>query len=239
MANYGPDDVGFVLVGAYNLLADSAAIQLKIEQLTDESTSLGDSWTEHSLLGLFRADLSQNGYFNDAAAASNAALVGLGAARVFSVGVEGNTIGKQMIGLEGAVQLDYERIASLSALHRARSMLRVTGQVDHGLILHALTAETANMDTEGANSQDNGASSAAGGVGYLHVTAYSGFTNIIAKVRHSTDDVTYADLITFATVTATTSERKTVSGTVNRHTAMNLTVSGAGSATFMVGFKRG
>lgn len=78
-----------------------------------------------------------------------------------------------------------------------------------------------------------------GGVGYLEVSDYSGFTNVVVKIRSSADDTTYADLITFTTVTAApTAERLTVAGTVDRYLCVTGTVTGAGSITPFVGFAR-
>ncbi len=239
MGVYGPDDCAFILWGGYNLLGDSVEVRDKIEALTDRTMTLGDTWDEHTALGLYRAEVSQSGFFNDASDGSNAAIVGNeGVSRVFSYGVGGNTVGKKFIGYAGALAADYERIASLDKLHRAAASYKGNGQVDQGLILHALGARTIDGNSEGADSIDNGASSAGGGVAYLHVVAYSGFTNVVFKVRHSTDDSTYADLITFSTVTAIGAERATTAVTVNRHLAVDWNVTGSGSVTFMVGFKR-
>lgn len=107
--------------------------------------------------------------------------------------------------------------------------------VDLGRSLHDVTAETA---TANGTAVDNAASSASGGVGVLHVTAYSTFTNVVFKIQHSSDNVTYADLITFTTVTGITSERSTVTGTVNRYVRAVWTVTGSGSVTFAAVFAR-
>lgn len=82
------------------------------------------------------------------------------------------------------------------------------------------------------------ASTVAGGAGYLQVTAYSGFTNVVVRIRHSPDDITYADLITFATVTGITSQRVVVAGTVDRYLCSTGTVTGSGSITPFSGFSR-
>lgn len=83
------------------------------------------------------------------------------------------------------------------------------------------------------------ASTVNGGVGYQAVSAFSGFTGVVGKIRHSADDITYADLITFTNVTtAPTAERLTVAGTVNRYLSVSGTVTGTGSITPFVGFTR-
>jgi hypothetical protein len=83
------------------------------------------------------------------------------------------------------------------------------------------------------------ASTINGGAAYLAVSDYSGFTNVVVKVRSSADDTTYADLITFSTVTAAPfAERQTVAGTVDRYLCVTGTVTGSGSITPFVGFAR-
>lgn len=81
--------------------------------------------------------------------------------------------------------------------------------------------------------------SAGGGVGYLAVSACSGFSNFVGKIQHSTDDTTYVDLISFTdNVTAPFTERKTVAGTVNRYLCFDGNVTGSGSITLCCGFAR-
>lgn len=78
-----------------------------------------------------------------------------------------------------------------------------------------------------------------GGVGYLEVSDFSGFTGVVVKIRSSADDITYADLITFTNVTAApAAERVTVAGTVDRYLCVTGTVTGVGSITPFVGFAR-
>ncbi len=78
-----------------------------------------------------------------------------------------------------------------------------------------------------------------GGAGYLQVTTVTTFTNFIGKIRDSPDDITYADLITFTdNVSAPFAERVTVTGTVDRYTAFDGDITGAGSITAFCGFSR-
>jgi hypothetical protein len=107
--------------------------------------------------------------------------------------------------------------------------------VDWGVMLHALTAETSDDD---GDTVDSLASSSNGGVGALHVTAYSGLTNIIVKIQDSPDDSAWSDLITFTTATGVTFQRSTVTGTVDRYLRASWDVTGTGSATFAVAFAR-
>lgn len=212
----------------------------EIEAVTTESTSLGDAWVEHLPSGVRKASLSQDGFYDDATAGVNEAFTGANQTeQVFCVALNAEAIGNKFIGVKGVFGAKTTRVSTRADLHRMNIDYTVTGAVDEGIILLNQVAKTSDGNTEGADSVDNAASSANGGAGYLQVTAYSGLTNVIYKIRHSVDDVTYADLITFATVTAApTAERLTVSGTVNRHLAVDWNVTGSGSVTAMVGFAR-
>jgi len=103
-----------------------------------------------------------------------------------------------------------------------------------GVILQPLEAETTTTNN---SSHDSSASSANGGVGHLHVTAFSG-TNGVVKIQHSANDSTWADLITFSTVTGTTAERSLVTGTVNRYLRFAITTDNFTSMTVFASFAR-
>jgi hypothetical protein len=244
MPRYGSADVGFLLVSGMNILGDITDLEDTPEALLEETTVLGVAWEEHAYIGVKRYMLTQEGFYNDAANRSNAALVAPGTSKVLSFAPEGNTLGKRCVSTP-LVQAKYTRKLSRAALHKARAEYLGEGGHDEGIILHALGAETADGDTEGAGSQDAGALSSAGGGGVLQVTALTlgGYDDVVFTVRHSDDDSTYADLITFTAVTAAPAgERKTVTGTVNRHLAAGWAFSGSGSGpsvTAMVAFARG
>jgi hypothetical protein len=96
-----------------------------------------------------------------------------------------------------------------------------------------------NVTVAGTGGSFVRSNTANGGAGIQMVSALSGFTGFIGKIRHSADDTTYADLITFTNVTAApAAERLTVTGTVHRYTCVSGTVTGSGSITPFVGFAR-
>lgn len=82
------------------------------------------------------------------------------------------------------------------------------------------------------------ASTNAGGVGYMHVTAFSGFTGFVGKIMHSPDDTTYAALVSFANSTGLDKQRIVVAGNVDRYLSFNGDVTGTGSITVFAGFSR-
>ncbi len=79
-----------------------------------------------------------------------------------------------------------------------------------------------------------------GGAGYQLVSDFSGFSGATGKIRHSADDSSYVDLVTFTAVSAANAgERVTVAGTVNRYLKGTGTVTGSGTLTPFSGFARG
>lgn len=98
-----------------------------------------------------------------------------------------------------------------------------------------------NVTTGGTGGTVVQANTLAGGVGFLQVTALIGWTGLVVTIRDSADDIVYADLVAFANVTAApASKRVTVTGTVDRFTAIAGVYSGGGpgSSTPFCGFKR-
>ena len=238
---YGSDQVGFVLLGGRDILGTLTDLDHDRMAVLEETTVLGVADESHAKVGVNRGSLKQRGFYDDAADSVNDALVTL-AQSVMTIGLEGNTLGKQFTGWAGAIVAQYRRIASGAALHKADGDYQVTGKVEDGTILHTHKTETADPFTE--TSDDNAASSANGGAGYLQVSALAlgGFTNIVVKIRDSTDDIAFADLITFTAVTAApAAERKTVAGTINRYTRVEHDFTGAGggqSVKYMAGLVR-
>jgi hypothetical protein len=149
------------IVDGYNLLgAKPQSLSYKVTVPTEETTGLGDEWAEHSRSGMRSAELVQGGaFFNTAAGNSHAALKDTqsdpnGANRIAVVGFAGNAIGQPIIGFEGLLQGDYEPLSKVGSLTRANAEWKVSGRADDGVILHALTTETADANTE-ATSVDN------------------------------------------------------------------------------------
>lgn len=112
--------------------------------------------------------------------------------------------------------------------------------VDMGESLHDLTAETSSTNS---TYVDDLALTSNGGAAMLHVTAVSGTTpTATIKVQHSTDHVSWADLVTFTGLTTlTSSESKIVAAgtTVNRYLRVISTIAGTNpSYTYGVSFAR-
>lgn len=101
-----------------------------------------------------------------------------------------------------------------------------------GRLLHTLSAASVGNGT----SVDDTAQTTDGGVGHLHVTAFTG-TNITVTIEDSANDSTWATLQAFTTATGVGSERIEPAGTVERY--LRVVVAGTFSAaTIAVTFAR-
>lgn len=156
---------------------------------------------------------------------------------IVTIAPGGLAVGNRVVNFE-ARETTYSISSSVSDAVQFSADWQAEGRVDAGVSLHDLDDESSSGN---GTAVDNSASTSNGGVASLHVTAndHDGATTI--KVQHSADSNTWADLVTFSSVGAstTTSERKTVSGTVNRYLRATWALGGSsGSLTFTVSFCR-
>lgn len=93
-----------------------------------------------------------------------------------------------------------------AALTELETTWKYANKARIGIVLHALSAVTADGGAPAGAGIDNAASSALGGTGAWGYTAYvaDGATGFVPRIVDGADDATYAALITFTTATATT-----------------------------------
>ena len=220
-------DVAFFLIGGFDVLGSLTQIEDSEEAILEPSHTLGDLWEEHTFVGVRKAEISQEGFYNDDVASVHDALsTGPGISRVLCYGVAGTATGAQFIGWEGAMQVNYERIIGREVLHKARATYRTNGAVEqHGRLVRMYGAHSATGRTTGTPL--DGAASSSGGVGYFQWNATAGEVN--ARLLHSSDNITYATLFTFAKTVANSrgAERLTTTGIIERYTAADYTTASA------------
>lgn len=244
MAKFGSDQAQLFVLGGFDVLGSLTQFADKLEGITEPTHTLGDAWVEHSYVGLQRWEMTQEGFYDDGVGSVHEALsTGPGTTRVLVYGVEGNTSGKNFVGVQGAVQVDYERIIPLGELHKAKAQYRSNGVVEQGKIIRPLAGAVATGNT--TNGAIDFTVSSSGGVGYLFITSLVGATatGLQVDIMHSADNLTFTSFIGFNAVTATApnsswAQRVSASGNVNRYIAARWQA-GTGfptSAIFGVGF---
>jgi hypothetical protein len=89
-----------------------------------------------------------------------------------------------------------------------------------------------NVTVAGTGGSFVRANSSNGCAGYQQISALSGFSGFVGKIRDSADDITYADLCVFVNVTAApNAQRVTAAGVVDRYVSYDGDVTGSGSIT--------
>jgi hypothetical protein len=223
------------LFDKYDLSAYLNTFESSASADTAEVTTFGAS-SKSYIAGMKDATISLGGFFDGAtgavdevlAAALSNATTGVLTLAPAGAGAIGN---RAQLG--NTLETSYTVTAAASDAVSISAEAQITGGLSPGIILADLAARTAAGNT---TANDNTASSANGLAAHLHCTAFTG-TNITVKVAHSADNSTWADLITFTQLTAAGSERKTVTGTVNRY--LRITTTGTfTSATFAVAVAR-
>jgi hypothetical protein len=231
-----------VLFGGYNLSSfyNDASTSESMEPA--ETTAFGSSAKTY-IAGLTDGTISLSGMFDGAASAVEPVLnsvLGSATASVVSVAPEGLTTGKVSYGCDGRVT-SFEISAPVADVISLTSEVQADGGIDRALILAGATAYTATVNGTG---QDNAASTANGGVGVIHVTANTRDGACTFKIQHSSDNSTFADLVTFTNTVASTvtAERIIVAAgtTVNRYLRASCTTFGgtSGAVTATITFAR-
>ncbi len=206
---------------------------------TAETTTFSDLDKTY-IVGLADGTISTSGLFDSTAGASNDVLTGLIAQEdnTFTVLPEGVTAGNTAIIANGQLT-SYEVSSPVGDVIAISAEVQADGGLLHGVALTGLVSTgSASATTTGIN---NGTSTANGGLYNLHVTANTRDGSTTITVQHSSDDVTYADLVTFTSVSAsaTGGESITSTGTVNQYLRTLSTLAGAsGSVTYQVSAAR-
>lgn len=214
------------LTGYLRSMSNSAEVE------TAEASTFADDDKVY-VTGVQDATISAEGLFDATFDGNLDSITTSPAKAVFSVYPGGDALGSAGRGYSLDIT-SAERTAEVGDV----VMVSLEGQSSVGteriLSYHALAQRIAAGT---ATAIDGAAASTAGGVGYLHATAASG--TVVVKVQHSSDNVTFADLVTLGSVTASARAFRTTSaGTVNRYTRLVYTPTPSGTATFVAGFGR-
>lgn len=173
-------------------------------------------------------------YFNPATGQAHPTLSALPTSDVIVSYFRGTAVGN-VTGSINAKQVGYDPTrGNDGALTLATQAQANKFGLEWGVMLTAgKQTDTSATDSTGL---DQTASTSNGAQAYLHVFSFTG-TSCTVTIEDSADDSTYASLIAFTAATGATSERKTVTGTVDRY--VRISTSGTfTSCVFAVAFVR-
>ena len=200
-----------------------------------ESTTFGNSAKTY-ISGNKDGTITITGFFDATADATLQPLLG-GADMDITVGIDGLDATDSCIFGQGNIN-NYGGAAPVGDIVATSLDIQADSGIYSGTVLENRTVTTTTTGT----ARDNTLSTGNGGAGILIVSAKSGTSPTLdAKIQHSADDTTYADLVTFTQATNTTSEVKLVDEgtTVNRYLKAILTVGGSTpSFTAIIAFGR-
>ncbi len=239
-----------VYLDEFDLTSYFTNVDVALSNETSETTSFGAT-SKSYLLGLADGTLSMSGLWaaeTDGSDEELQAILGSATTPLITVAESAGTIGNRAT-VAKAHETNYTisnpvaDVVSITADFQGSTdaVSNLTYGITSGVQLTA-GASIAYGSLGDLASVDNAASSANGGVGVLHVPTNSvsgGATTI--KIQHSANDATWADLISFTAVSASTatSQMSAVAGTVNRYLRATASTAGSsGSITFMVSFAR-
>lgn len=208
---------------------------------TAESSAFGDSAKTY-VVGHTDGTISLSGMFEGTASTGTDQHFGTslaGSEQLVIVATEGHAVGRRAVAMKSE-NTSYETSSPIGDIVQASVEFQADEGLGHGVLVSSGSSVSA---TGNGTSVDNGASSANGGHGYISVPVNTRNGNITVKIQHSADDSTFADLVTFTTVSGSTktSERIAVATgtTVNRYLRVSYTVAGSsGAATPVVAFTR-
>jgi hypothetical protein len=230
-----------VLFDGYNLSAYFNEASSTREVEVAETTAFGNSAKTY-ITGLKDGTASLSGMFDGASGAVDAVLaplLGQAANEVVTIAPDGGFAKGNRALLFNAKQTSYEVSSPVGDVVSVSADFQADGGIDAGVFID--DSQTVSATGNQTGSHDNSASSSNGAVANLHVTANTRNGNVTFVVQHSSDNSTFADLITFTATPSTTVEgqRVAVTGTVNRYLRTKYTVAGSsGSTTFGIAVAR-
>jgi len=252
MAKYSSKDVGFFLLGSYSLLGSTTKIEDTVELKLTETYVLGDADEAYWSSGAKKTDVTQDGWFDDAAGSVHAAFSGLSTVALpMTIAFQGNTVATTGSGTPVDIYQSVQRVGydvqlTVGEVTKAVGRYGIWYGKKGGKLAFPLQTKTTagNGDTDPDNPiHGTNPAGTNGGAMVLHITALSGCTDCTITLRHSTDGTTYSDKTAFsaftpANVTAgIASEYKALSGTINRFTTAGwaYTSPSSPSVTFAIG----
>lgn len=217
-------------------------LNANISSVFDEHEAGAYSEDKRYNVGRADASIAIEGYLDDTADASHDAFKTISIGSSLVTCALGNNaapaVGDPTASFD-AQQVNYDVSPDLGALVTFTADMKARGNPIEWGVLLADTTVTANGNQA---SVDQTAQTTSGGVGYLHILNTSAGDTITVLIEDSTNDSTWATLITF-TLDGTSADAERVATstteTVDRYVRASYTVTGASiSFPIVVAFKR-
>ena len=214
-----------VLMNGTDLSGYFSKVHSKGSAETAEVSTLG-STSKAYIPGLKDSTMTVDGYWSgDANGADTYLASTIGSTGIWTIVFATDALGARGYG-STVIESDYEVGAEIGGAVSVSATGQATVGPEPIVVLYPLAAATA---TATGTQVDGTAATANGSASYLHVSAVSGTSSpsLAAKVQHSADGSTWADLAVFTTATAAnTAQRVASTGTVSRYLRAIYTITG-------------
>lgn len=232
--SYVPGFKTRLLVGDFHLAAYARQITFPWTADMLDATVFTTGGAKAFLPGQDTSTVSVEGLY-DAAEHADLTAWKAGAAQAVTIAPSGLALGSEL-WMVNAVETELVSTNPIGDIAAFSLAAQTDGLSDFGVSLADLAAVTA--DTNGT-AVDGGAASSNGGVGHLHVTAFSGFSGAAVTIEDSANGSSgWATILTFTTAAGVTGERVAITGAVRRYLRAVFDVTGTGSVTAQVSFAR-
>lgn len=226
-----------VLANGYDVSAYFNSVTASGMSDTAEVTTFG-AGSKAYIPGTKDATFSVEGYYSKTAGGSDVVLANaLGTNTIWTTVFSADAVGARGYGAQ-TIGTTVETGAEIGGAVTISAEGQSTTGTDAIVVLHGVYEPEVMT---GVNTPvNNGVATTRGVAAYFQFVAKSGTPTLTAKVQHSSDGSTWADLVTFATTsTVNTAQRITTTGTVNRYLRAIWTISGGSpSVTFHVSAAR-
>jgi hypothetical protein len=233
MAKLAGDHVQ-VLVGAYELTGDSNKLTFDDSYTTLEQTTFGDGVMNY-ILGQRKMSVAHSGFMNADSARSHPVLNGVAVNGAVSVLVGQNAdpaVGDPMFSLL-TLQEKYQATPEVGQVIPFNANFPNGGDIGGWGV--ALAVPTTFTNDANGSAVDNGASSANGGAGFLHILQKADSDTYSIIIEGSATGSFGGEETTLATFTADasalTSERVSISGTIPQYVRWKATRTGSAGDT--------
>jgi len=145
VAKYSSADIGYLLLGQYDLTGVSSKLEDAVEAPVEDITPFGvnqavvgrpTNFKKYSVSG-------HDGWYDDAAGSIDQAMVGMQSTEeVFMMAYQGNTVGRRAVCTGGAIRVGYKRGFEVGQYHKASFDISVSGVRDEAYIVTPLSVKT-------------------------------------------------------------------------------------------------
>lgn len=157
---FGSQSAG-LLIDGYDIRASKLkSLSYEIEAKQEESHGIGDSYKEHTPVGLTEVTFQQGEAFFDTTALYSHAAFSTSVPtspqatqRIACMWFGGLEIGSPAVGIQAHYTEQYNVLAKTADLTKANVTHRVSGQADHGVILNALATKSGDWNTKTDGAQ--------------------------------------------------------------------------------------